>query len=93
MLRSLTGNVKFNWCSLKAKGSARGILIGANDDLFTMSVGELLDFTVSVMLTNKTSSFAFKLVVVYGSPYEEGKQSFFLMSYTTLWVPRQVLFC
>jgi len=76
MLRSLTGNVKFNWCSLKAKGSAGGILIGVNDDMFTMSVGELLDFTVSVMLTNKASGFAFKLVVVYGSPYEEGKLSF-----------------
>jgi exonuclease III/plasmid maintenance system killer protein len=76
MLRSLTGNTKFNWCSLKAKGSAGGILLGANEDLFSMSVRELLDFTVSVMLSIKASSFVFKLVVVYGSPYEEGKQAF-----------------
>lgn len=76
MLRSLTGNTKFNWCSLKAKGLAGGILIGANDDIFTMTLGELLEFTVSVMLTNKVSGFTFKLVVVYGSPYEEAKQSF-----------------
>lgn len=73
MLRSLTGNTKFNCCSLKARGLAGGILIGANDDLFTMTVGELLNFTISVMLINKASGFTFKLVVVYGSPYEDGK--------------------
>lgn len=51
-------------------------MIAANDDLFTMTVGDLLDFTMSVMLTNKVSGFAFKLVVVYGSRYDDGKQSF-----------------
>lgn len=44
MLRSLTGNVRFNWCSLRAKGSARGILVGANADLFTLTSGDILDF-------------------------------------------------
>lgn len=76
MLRSLTGSASFNWCSLRAKGSAGGILIGANADLFTLTANDLLEFTASVMLTNKVTGFSFKLIVVYGSPYEEGKQSF-----------------
>lgn len=76
MLRSHIGNVRFSWCSLRAKGSAGGILVGANTNLFTMAVGDLLDYTVSVMLTNKLSGFSFKMVVIYGSPYEDGKHLF-----------------
>lgn len=76
MLRSITGNVLFNWCSLRAKRSAGGILIGADANVFTLTPGEILDFSLSVMLTNKVTGFAFKLIVVYGSPYEEGKPAF-----------------
>lgn len=50
--------------------------MGANANLFTMSVCEILDFSVSVALVNKVSGFSFKLVVVYGSAYENGKQNF-----------------
>lgn len=75
-LRSLTGNVQFEWCSLSAKGSAGGILVGANSDLFSFTVKDTLDYSVSVMLTNKVTGFTFKLLVIYGSPYEEGKQLF-----------------
>lgn len=76
MLRSLTGNTFFNWSSLRTRGSAGGILVGANANLFTLTPGELLDFSISVMLFNKVIGFAFKLIAVYGSPYEEGKQAF-----------------
>jgi len=76
LLRSLTGNTKFDWCSLRARGTDGGILVGANSDIFTVTVGDILDFSVSVMLTNKSSGFAFKLVVIYGSPYEDGKLVF-----------------
>jgi hypothetical protein len=68
-LRSLTSNIPFNWCSLSARGSARGILVGANSDIFNMVDGDILDFTISAMLTNKVTGFSFKLVAVYGSPY------------------------
>jgi hypothetical protein len=50
--------------------------VGANANLFTMSVCEILDFSVSVVLVNKVSGFSFELVVVYGSAYENGKQNF-----------------
>ena len=52
------------------------MLVGSNADLFTMTTGDLLDYTTSVMLTNKMSGFSFKVISVYGSPYEDGKQAF-----------------
>lgn len=75
-LRSFTGNVPFRWEYLKARGSAGGILVGANSELFTMSNVITLKFSVSVVLTNKVSSFAFKWITVYGSAYDNGKQEF-----------------
>jgi len=75
-LKSLTSNIPFNCCHLEAKGSARGILVGANADMFNMVVGDILDFTVSVMFTCKTSGFVWKFIAVYGPAYEDLKQSF-----------------
>jgi mannosylglycoprotein endo-beta-mannosidase len=75
-LKSLTSNIPFNCCHLEAKGSAGGILVGANADMFNMVVGDILDFTVSVMFTCKTSGFVWKFIAVYGPAYEDLKQSF-----------------
>jgi hypothetical protein len=72
----LTHNTPFNWFHLEAKGSAGGILVGANLDLFNMVVGEILTFLVSVMMTCKKTGFTWKLIVVYGPAYEEQKQDF-----------------
>ncbi|KAJ1283589.1 hypothetical protein BS78_03G139500 [Paspalum vaginatum] len=72
LLKSLTGYVEFDWCYLPAKGSAGGILVGCNLDKFAMSSTVLLQFSVSVFLIDKKTGFSWKLVVVYGSPYEEG---------------------
>jgi hypothetical protein len=44
--------------------------------MYLVIVGKMLDFSVSVMLLDKKSGFSWKLVIVYGSPYEEGKQAF-----------------
>lgn len=75
-LRSLTGNTPFNWNYLPASGSAGGILVGLNSDLFSITVGDMLKFTISVMVQSKKTNLTWKLVVIYGSPYEEGKQEF-----------------
>ena len=75
-LRSLTGTVPFSWNFLPAIGSAGGILVGANADLYTVVVPDILCFSVSIMIMGKKSGFSWKLIVVYGSPYEEGKQAF-----------------
>jgi len=45
-------------------------------DIFNMVVGDVLMFLVSVMLTNKTNGFVWKLVVVYGPAYDDLKQEF-----------------
>jgi hypothetical protein len=54
-------------------GTAGGILVGVNADLFVSTLSQILKFTVSIMILDKRSGFNWKLVVVYGSPYEEGK--------------------
>jgi hypothetical protein len=76
MLRSLTGNTPFEWCCKPARRTAGGILVGANSDLFVITVGQILDFSVSAMLLDKKTGYSWKLIVVYGSAYEEGKEAF-----------------
>ena len=49
-LRSLTGNVPFEWFYLLAKKSAGGILVGSNSDKFSATLISTLDFSVSNML-------------------------------------------
>ena len=75
-LKSLTGLTPFVWSLLPARGSAGGILVGANSDLFTLTVSDILDFSISVFLLDKKTGFSWKMVAVYGSPYEERKQAF-----------------
>jgi hypothetical protein len=60
---------------LEANGSAGGILVGANADLFNMAV-EVLNFSISVKLTCKKTGFSWKFIVVYGPAYDEQKASF-----------------
>lgn len=57
-LKSLTWNVPFSWCHLEALGAAGGILVGANTNVFSMTVLEILKFSISVMLTNKKNGFS-----------------------------------
>lgn len=74
-LKSLSGNVPFAWHHLEAKGSTGGILVGVNMDKFNMVVGDVLKFSVSVMLANKSNGFVWKLVV-YGPTYDDFRQEF-----------------
>jgi hypothetical protein len=72
-LRSLTGNIPFSRFWLPAKGTAGGILVGCNSDKFSASVCDMLDFSISLMIKDIKTGFVWKLIVVYGSPYEVGK--------------------
>ncbi|CAD6240521.1 unnamed protein product [Miscanthus lutarioriparius] len=60
----------------KANGSAGGILMGADTDLFNMAIGEMLNYSVSVIMTCKKTRFSWKLIVVYGPAYDEQRQTF-----------------
>lgn len=75
-LKSLGGNTPFSWEFLPSTGSAGGILIGFNEELFNITKSGSHKYSLSVMVTDKKSNFIWKFIVVYGFPYEEGKQEF-----------------
>lgn len=57
-LKALGGRMPFVWHHLEAKGAAGGILVGANSDSFNMVVGDVLKYSVSVMLSSKSNGFS-----------------------------------
>jgi hypothetical protein len=75
-LRNLLGNRNFAWNHLPAVGSAGGILVGVNCDLFDIIAWEIKKFSVSVVVRNKIYDFTCRITTVYGSAYEERKQEF-----------------
>lgn len=75
-LKSITTRNNFSWCSLPASGSAGGILVGANSDKYFLTLVDTRKFSISVMLMDNKTGYSWKLSIVYGSPYEEGKQEF-----------------
>jgi hypothetical protein len=50
--------------------------VGFKIDTFVVSNVCLHSFSLSCMLMNKSNNFTWKLVVVYGSPYDEHKVEF-----------------
>ena len=77
-LSFVSGYLEFKWCSLPAKGSAGGILVGLRDDLFEIVSYSCGSFCVSVQVLNKTDAFIWNLIVVYGTAYAEFKLDFFV---------------
>ena len=75
-LKSFTGNTPFSWNYLPAVGSAGGVLVGFNSDLFNVVMQGSFKFLLNCLVTDKKSNFTWRCIVVYGSPYEEGKQEF-----------------
>ena len=50
--------------------------MGVNSDLFILTISIILKFSLSATILDKKTGFSWKLVVIYGSPYEEGEQEF-----------------
>jgi hypothetical protein len=59
-----------------SQGDCWGILVGFNDRKFDVLAWMNGDFCVSAMIKNCSDSFIWRLIVVYGFPYEDGKLSF-----------------
>jgi hypothetical protein len=57
-------------------GSAGSILMGLDGDIFQVISWSCLDFSVSCVLKMKKSEVPFRVITVYGSPYDEGKEAF-----------------
>jgi hypothetical protein len=73
-LNSLVGKKMFSWKSLLAIGSAGGICVGVDIDLFDIISWDVKVFPVSVVVKVKTSGLILRIVTVYGSSYEEKKR-------------------
>ena len=55
-----------NWHYKPSVGSSGGILLGVNDDIFEVQSIWIKEFSISVLLKNKTDSFEWIFSVVYG---------------------------
>jgi hypothetical protein len=75
-LKCVLGNKNFAWKHLPSVGSAGGILVGINLDLFDVLAWEIKNFSVTVVARNKILGLVVRITIVYGSPYEEKKDEF-----------------
>ena len=73
-LKSIGGSKNFQWHHLPAVGTTGGVLVGVDVDIFEILQWSSLNFSVSCNLKVKTSGVYIRVVVVYGSPYDEGKR-------------------
>lgn len=88
-LESFTTYDNFAWNWLPAIGTAGGILVGVNTDLFEVISWDIKTYYVLVSVKNKLDHFCWNFVAVYGSSYKEHKQQFIdelhnLFSHTAL---------
>jgi hypothetical protein len=68
--------VLFELSYLPAKGTTGDILGGVREEKFSVSGVSILKYSVSCILQDKKTGFNWRLVIIYGSPYEEGKVEF-----------------
>jgi hypothetical protein len=64
------------WNVLPANGTTSGILVGLNERKFEVIAWKNGSFSVAGIIKNCLDNFVWRFVVVYGSPYEEGKADF-----------------
>lgn len=75
-LKSLVSGRHFAQNLLPAIGSAGGILVGVGLDLYDVLNWTITKFNVSCTVRLKGKQLEFRIVIVYGSPYDEGKEKF-----------------
>ena len=75
-LDTIAGNKNFVWHQLPASGTAGGVLVGINGDLFE-TVGFLNHkFCITATIRNKMDKVVWQFVAVYGTAYNENKMDF-----------------
>jgi hypothetical protein len=75
-LKIILGKRNFEWNFLPAVGTAGGILVGINSDIFEVLYCDIKYLSVSTTARIRSSGVDIRLTTVYGSPYEEGKDAF-----------------
>jgi len=66
----------FNWNYLPAEGTAGGILVGFSERKFEVLAWKIGVYSVAAIVRNCHDNFVWRLIMVYGSPYDEEKQEF-----------------
>jgi hypothetical protein len=69
-------NRNFNWNFIPAKGTAGGILLGCKPSVLEVLCWQGFNFCSVALVKNQGDKMVWKLIVVYGSPYEETKRDF-----------------
>ena len=72
--RQIDPGKAFSWHWLPAFGTAGGILIGVKDSLMEIIGCQNFKSCFTVVIRNLVDKVVWRLGVVYGSPYEDGKQ-------------------
>jgi hypothetical protein len=67
---------QFCWNWLPAKGSAGGVLIGVDCNVFEVKSWVIKDYIIKCDVFNKRENFECAIVTIYGSAYKENKQEF-----------------
>src|SRR4051812_42831297 len=75
-LKSISGAGNYGWNHLPSKDSAGGILMGVNSNIFDILSWQISDHSVSCKIKLVGKDTEFRVITVYGSPYEEGKEAF-----------------
>jgi hypothetical protein len=69
-------NRNFNWNFIPAKGTAGGILLGCKPSVLEVLCWQGFNFCSVALVKNQGDKMVWKLIVVYGSSYEETKRDF-----------------
>lgn len=76
LLDRIAGNKNFVWHQLPARGTAGGVLVGINGDLFEIVGFVNQEFCVTATVRNKTDKSIWQFVAIYGTAYNERKMDF-----------------
>ena len=75
-LNNMCGGKQFLWSWVDPKGHSGGILLGINPSVFDIGYISQGDYQIKFCMRNKSDSFQWNLIAVYGAAQAEHKQSF-----------------
>jgi hypothetical protein len=75
-LKNLCAGREFLWHTMAPKGRSGGMLVGVDLQVFDIGAIDEGDFYVKLKLCNKSDSFKWALVVVYGPAQDDLKKIF-----------------
>jgi hypothetical protein len=67
---------KFAWHSVPAKGTVGGILVGLKRSSFSILSCQGFKYRTAIMVQNILDDNIWRLVVLYGTPYDDNKLEF-----------------